>query len=132
MKIPIAAILLAICSTPTLADVTGSYAENTPTEISYLQLVHADSSISGSIKAIDAVTTSPGYKISDINIAGSAHGATLFIRIDDGLLGSSGLFTGDGHKRSSSHDYRPNTVRLCCAGTEWSPRINSEERYSVG
>jgi Sec-independent protein translocase protein TatA len=95
MKLLIGVLLFILFAIPAYADVTGSYIGSSSSHVSFLQLVQAGSGVSGSIKAIDESAKSPGYVINEVNLTGSAHGDSLYIRVDNGWLGSSGLFTGE-------------------------------------
>jgi hypothetical protein len=80
---------------PCFSDVTGSYIENTPSEIGYLQLAQTGNAPDGSIQVITRSASQAGYDINSANLSGTLHGASIYVRIDNGWLGKSGMFSGD-------------------------------------
>lgn len=81
------------------ADITGTYALNTPGQIGSLQIDQTGTHLTGSLQLITASTTPPGYTISNSNLSGSVHGANLIIRYV-GFLSNPQMFTGEIKKKS--------------------------------
>jgi hypothetical protein len=91
----LAIIAILMSSLPCLSEVSGSYIEHTPTEIGYLQLSQDGNTIDGSLESITSSTLDQsGYSINNVNLSGTAHGRSLFLRVDNGWLGKSSLFNG--------------------------------------
>jgi hypothetical protein len=101
--IPIA--LFFVATSPCLSDVTGSYVARTPTDIAYLQLLQAGNGIDGSLRVISSASTMPGYSVNEVNVTGTAHGQSVFVRVDSGWLGKSNLLSGTRNGSSLTIDF---------------------------